>query len=213
MMFMKERNVLVDYCKLLKTRGLTKGTGGNISIFNRESGYMIISPSGVDYDIMTTEDVVVCDLQGNIIEGERKPSSEFPMHAIFYQKRTDINAVVHTHSLNASVLASLRWSLPAVSYLVAFAGKNVRCAKYASFGTPELATHAFDAMQDRQAVLLANHGLLAGAGNLATAFDIAEEIEFCCEVYLKAKTVGEPAILDDKEMAHMAEQFKTYGQK
>ncbi|WP_019414905.1 L-fuculose-phosphate aldolase [Paenisporosarcina sp. TG20] len=212
-MFMKERNVIVDYCKLLMTRGLTKGTGGNISIFNRESGLMIISPSGIDYARMTPEDIVVCDLQGNIVEGERNPSSEYPMHAIFYQKRTDINAIVHTHSLNATVLASLRCSLPAVSYLVAYAGKDVRCAEYASFGTPELAENAYKAMEDRYAVLLANHGLLAGAGNLATAFDIAEQIEFCCEVYLKSKSIGEPAILEDAEMERMAERFKTYGQK
>ncbi|EPD51916.1 L-ribulose-5-phosphate 4-epimerase [Paenisporosarcina sp. HGH0030] len=212
-MFMKERNEIVDYCKLLRTRGLTKGTGGNISIFDRESGHMIISPSGIDYDIMTAEDVVVCNLQGEVIAGDKKPSSEFPMHAIFYQQRTDIDAIVHTHSMHATVLASLRWNLPAVSYLVAYAGKDVRCAEYASFGTSELATNAFEGMKGRQAVLLANHGLLAGANNIATAFAIAEEIEFCCEVYLKAKAVGEPVILDDNEMAHMAEKFKSYGQK
>lgn len=212
-MFMKERNEIVDYCKLLRTRGLTKGTGGNISIFDRESGHMIISPSGIDYDIMTAEDVVVCNLQGKVIAGDKKPSSEFPMHAIFYQQRTDIDAIVHTHSMHATVLASLRWNLPAVSYLVAYAGKDVRCAEYASFGTSELATNAFEGMKDRKAVLLANHGLLAGGNNIATAFAIAEEIEFCCEVYLKAKAVGEPVILDDNEMAHMAEKFKSYGQK
>ena len=212
-MFLKERNEIVEYCKMLITRGLTKGTGGNISIFDRESRHMIISPSGIDYDKMTAEDVVVCDLQGNVIAGDKEPSSEFPMHAIFYQQRSDIDAIVHTHSMPATVLASLRWNLPAVSYLVAFAGKDVRCADYASFGTPELATNAFDAMQDRKAVLLANHGLLAGANNIATAFAIAEEVEFCCEVYLKAKAVGEPVILDDEDKPHMAEKFKTYGQK
>ncbi len=210
---MKERKEIVDYCKLLIFRGLTKGTGGNISIYNREANHMIISPSGIDYAIMTAEDVVVCDLQGNVIAGDKKPSSEFPMHAIFYEKRTDINAIVHTHSLNATVIASLRWELPAVSYLVAYAGENVRCADYASFGTQELATNAFEAMQDRQAVLLANHGLLAGSTNLATAFAIAEEIEFCCEVYVKAKSLGDPVILDQTEMKNMVGKFKTYGQK
>ncbi|PUB12924.1 L-fuculose 1-phosphate aldolase [Paenisporosarcina sp. OV554] len=212
-MYMKERKEIVDYCKMLITRGLTKGTGGNISIFDRESGHMIISPSGIQYNDMTAEDVVVCDLQGNVIAGDKKPSSEYPMHAIFYEKRTDINAIVHTHSLNATVIASLRWELPAVSYLVAYAGESVRCAEYASFGTQELATNAFEAMQDRQAVLLANHGLLAGSSNLATAFAIAEEIEFCCEVYVKTKTIGEPIILDEDEMKLMSKKFKTYGQK
>lgn len=212
-MFMKERQEVVDYCKLMMAKGLTKGTGGNISIFDRNSGYMIISPSGIDYDVMTAEDVSVVDLNGNLVSGDKKPSSEFPMHAIFYERRDDINAIVHTHSTFATTLASLRWDLPAVSYLVAYSGKNVRCASYATFGTQELAEHAFEAMQDRQAVLLANHGLLAGAANIATAFAVAEEIEFCCEVYTRAKAIGEPVILDDDEMDVMADKFKSYGQK
>lgn len=211
-MFMKERQDVVDYCKLMVARGLTKGTGGNISIFDRESGNMIISPSGIDYDVMTAEDVSVVDLNGHLLEG-KKPSSEFPMHAIFYKRRNDIDAIVHTHSTFATTISSLRWDLPAVSYLVAFSGKNVRCASYATFGTQELAENAFEAMIDRQAVLLANHGLLAGSNNIATAFAVAEEIEFCCEVYSRAKAIGEPVILDDAEMDVMAEKFRTYGQK
>lgn len=211
-MFMKERQEVVHYCKLMVARGLTKGTGGNISIFDRDSGNVIISPSGIDYDVMTGEDVSVVDLNGNLLDG-KKPSSEFPMHAVFYKRRDDINAIVHTHSTFATTISSLRWDLPAVSYLVAFSGKNVRCASYATFGTQELAENAFEAMKDRQAVLLANHGLLAGASNIATAFAVAEEIEFCCEVYSRAKAIGEPVILDDAEMEVMAEKFKTYGQK
>lgn len=212
-MFMKERQEIVDYCKLMIARGLTKGTGGNISIFDRDSGLMIISPSGIDYDVMSAQDVSVVDLNGQLVFGDKKPSSEFPMHAIFYQKREDLNAIVHTHSPFATTIASLRWDLPAISYLVAFSGKNVRCAEYASFGTRELAENAFEAMQDRQAVLLANHGLLAGANNIANAFTVAEEIEFCCEIYSRAKAMGEPVILDDDEMDRMSEKFNTYGQK
>ncbi|WP_054950933.1 L-fuculose-phosphate aldolase [Numidum massiliense] len=213
MLLASERKQIVQYCRKLTAHNLTKGTGGNISVFNRAQGLMAISPSGIDYDVMTPEDVVVLDRAHNIVEGTRKPSSELEMHAIFYERRSDIDAVVHTHSVYAKTLASLRWSLPAVSYLVAFAGKDVRCAEYASFGTKELAENAFAAMQDRYAVLLANHGLLAGAHNLPQAFNIAEEIEFCCEVYYRAKSIGEPVILDDKEMTHMLEKFKTYGQK
>lgn len=212
-MFLKERQEVVDYCKLMLTKGLTKGTGGNISIFDRKSGNMVISPSGIDYDVMKAEDVSVVDLKGNLVSGDKKPSSEFPMHAIFYERREDINAIVHTHSTFATTLASLRWDLPAVSYLVAYSGKNVRCASYATFGTQELAEHAFESMKDRQAVLLANHGLLAGATNIATAFAVAEEIEFCCEVYTRAKAIGEPIILEDSEMDIMADKFKSYGQK
>lgn len=213
MLLEKERIDIVEYCKKLLQTGLTKGTGGNISIYNREKGLMAISPSGIEYDDLAAEDVVVLDLEHNIIEGTKKPSSELAMHSIFYQKRADINAVVHAHSTYAKTLSSLRWRLPAVSYLVAYAGKDVRCAEYASFGTKKLAENAFKAMENRKAVLLANHGLLTGANDIANAFNIAEEIEFCAEIYYRAKSIGEPVILDDAEMILMDEAFKTYGQR
>ncbi|QMT16746.1 L-fuculose-phosphate aldolase [Planococcus maritimus] len=213
MLLQEERNDIIIHLNKLLSSGLTKGTGGNISIFDRKTGYMAISPSGIAYSELQPEDIVITDLNGTIIDGIRKPSSEWSMHAIFYQKRDDINAVVHTHSSFAKTLASLRWDLPAVSYLVAHAGENVRCAEYASFGTEDLATHAFEAMKDRKAVLLANHGLLAGSNSLANAFTVAEEIEHCCEIYYRAKSIGTPVILDKEEMAFMAEKFKAYGQQ
>jgi L-fuculose-phosphate aldolase len=212
MLMQQERELIVEYGKKLITSGLTKGTGGNISIFDRESGRMAISPSGLDYFKTAPKDVVVMDLAANVIESDRKPSSEYAMHSIFYKKREDVNAVVHVHSAFATTLAALRWSLPAVSYLIALAGKDVRCADYRSFGTQELADVVFDAMRDRKAVLMANHGLLTGSGDIHSAFNIAEEIEFCCEIYCRAKSVGEPALLDDAEMANMLERFKSYGQ-
>lgn len=213
MILEKEREQIVNYSRKMIEHQLTKGTGGNISIYQPESGLMAISPSGIDYFRMEPEDVVVLDLGGKIIDGSRKPSSELEMHRIFYKQRNDIQAIVHTHSPYATTIASLRWELPAVSYLVAYAGKNVRCAKYASFGTMELAQHAFEAMKDRKAVLLANHGLLAGAHDMENAFNIAEEIEFCAEIYYRAKSIGEPVILPDEEMNQMVEKFKTYGQR
>lgn len=213
MLLSLERELIVEYGKKLITSGLTKGTGGNISIFNRQENLMAISPSGIDYYETKPEDVVVLDLNGEIVDGNRKPSSELEMHSIFYKKRTDINAIVHTHSPYATTIAALNWELPAVSYLVAYAGLNVRCAKYATFGTKELAENAFEAMIDRRAVLLANHGLLAGAHDIANAFNIAEEIEFTAEIYYRAKSIGEPVILPEDEMVRMLEKFKTYGQR
>lgn len=212
MLLEQERNDIVYYCKKLLQSGLTTGTGGNISIYNRKQNLMAISPSGIEYEKMKPEDVVVLDMEHNIIEGEHKPSSELEMHSIFYRERDDLNAMVHTHSTFAKTLSSLRWDLPAVSYLVAYAGKNVRCAEYASFGTKELAENALTAMDDRKAVLLANHGLLAGAHDVKNAFNIAEEIEFCAEIYYRAKSIGNPIILDDEEMVRMDRAFQTYGQ-
>ncbi len=214
MLLQKEREDVVRYCRMLVERGLTKGTGGNISVFGPDSGYFAVSPSGIDYFEMQPEDVVIMDLDGNIVDGERKPSSEHELHRVFYAGRDDIHAVVHTHSTYCTVLGTLREGLPASSYLVAFAGPDVRCAEYASYGTPELAMNAYQSMKDRQAVILANHGLVAGAGDLKNAFNIAEQIEECAQVYVKARSIGQPVILSEEEMERMVASFRdSYGQK
>ena len=214
MLLQNEREDVVKYCRKMITAGLTKGTGGNISILNRELGLMAVSPSGIDYFETAAEDVVVMDLAGNVVDGRSKPSSEYELHRIFYVRRQDIDAVVHTHSVYATVLATLRQPLPAASYLVAYSGLDVRCAEYASFGTTELAERTFDAMNERFAVLMANHGLLTGSKDILNAFNIAEQIEYCAEVYVKARAIGDPVILDQKEMEKMIVKFSSsYGQK
>ncbi|WP_303868059.1 L-fuculose-phosphate aldolase [Acetobacterium wieringae] len=214
MLLQKERQDVVNYCRKMITAGLTKGTGGNISILNREKGLMAVSPSGIDYFETLVEDVVVMDLDGKIVDGRRKPSSEYELHRIFYVRRDDIAAVVHTHSVYSTVLATLRQPLPASSYLVAYSGLDVRCADYASFGTMELAEKTFEAMRDRFAVLMANHGLLTGSTDILNAFNIAEQIEHCAEVYVKARAIGTPVVLDADEMARMVVKFdRFYGQK
>lgn len=214
MLLEEERKLVVEYGKKLITSGLTSGTGGNISVFNKEMGLVAISPSGLDYFETKPEDIVITDVDGNVVDGHRKPSSELSMHCIFYRKRDDINAVVHAHSIYSTTLATLRWELPAANYMIALAGgNNVRCADYASFGTQELAENAFEAMKDRYACFLANHGLITGARDLANAFNIAVEIERCAEYYYRAKSIGEPVLLTDEEMEVMLEKFKTYGQK
>jgi len=213
MLMEKERRLLVEYGQKLITSGLTKGTGGNLSIFSREEKLMAITPTGMDYFKTKVEDIVVMNLKGEIVDGNRMPSSEYEMHKIFYENRKDINAIIHTHTVYATTLACLNWDLPPVHYLVALAGQNVRCAKYATYGTKELAENALEAMKDRRAVILANHGLLAGANDLLNAFNIAEEIEYCSEIYCRVKSIGDPVILQKEEMDLMVEKFKTYGQK
>ena len=213
MILREEREQVVEYCRMLTTHRLTKGTGGNISACNREKGLMAISPSGMDYFKTEPEDVVVLDLEGRVVEGRRVPSSETDMHRLLYIDRSDINAVVHAHSTYATTLACMRWNLPAVHYLVGFAGHDVRCAPYATFGTPELARVAVEGMKGRFAVLLGNHGLLAAGPNMHYAFNVAEEIEFVCEIYWRSKAVGEPVLLDAGDMETVLEKFKTYGQR
>ncbi len=127
------------------------------------------------------------------------------MHRLLYVDRADINAVVHAHSTYATTLACLHWSLPAFHYLIGYAqGDGVRCTPYAPFGSTELAEIARDGMKGRYAVLLGNHGLLAAGPNMQYAFNTAEEIEFVCELYWRAKSVGDPVILSEEDMKHRA---------
>jgi L-fuculose-phosphate aldolase len=212
MLMENERKLIVDYGKLLVTKNLTTGTGGNISIFNKEKQYFAISPSGIDYFETTPEDVVIMDLDGKVVEGVRKPSSEWMMHMIFYKKRDDVESVVHTHSRFASTISCMRWEIPALHYYVAFAGKTIPCAEYASYGTQELADNAFEGIGEGKAVLLANHGLLTIGRNVKEAFLITEMSEEMAEYYYRTKSIGEPVLLDEKEMEYMLEKFKSYGQ-
>lgn len=213
MLLEKERKQVVEYGKKLVEHGLTKGTGGNITISNPKKELIAISPSGLNYFETKAEDIVVIDMNGEIVEGDKKPSSELEMHLILHKERDDVKAVVHTHSMYATTLATLNWELPAAHYLVAFGGKKIPCAGYETFGTSELAQSAYEALGDRYNVtLLANHGLLAVGGDIESAFSRAEMIEYVAEVYWRAKCVGEPNILPDEEMELMLEKFKTYGQ-
>lgn len=207
-----ERMKIIEFGKKLVDTGLTKGTGGNLSIYNPEKDLMAISPSGIPYYDIRLEDIVIMNLDGEIVEGQRKPSSEYDMHKIFYEKRDDIFSVVHCHSIYSTTISILREDLPASHYMIALAGKNVRCADYATYGSKELAENAFAAMKDRYAVILANHGLLTGADCIENAFNTAEELEYVAETYYRARSIGEPVILPDKEMEKMKNKFKNYGQ-
>ena len=212
MLMENERKLIVEYGKLLVTKGLTTGTGGNISIFDKEKKYFAISPSGIDYFETEPEDVVIMDLDGKVVEGKRKPSSEWMMHLIFYKKRDDVEAVVHTHSRFSSTISCMRWDIPALHYYVAFAGKTIPCAKYASYGTQELADNAFEGMGEGKAALLANHGLITIGRSVKEAFLVAEMSEEMAEYYYRTKSIGEPVLLDEEEMENMLLRFKSYGQ-
>jgi len=212
MLLRDERKKLVAYGNRLVNEGYTLGTGGNLSVFDRKHGLIAITPSGILFNEIREEDIVIVGIDGKIIEGDKKPSSELAMHKIFYERRTDIDAVIHAHTIYSTVLAELNWSLPATHYMIAVAGSDVRCAKYASYRTPELAANAYEAMVDRKAVLLANHGILTGHRDIENAYNVLEEVEYCANIYVRAKCIGEPVIIDDQEMASMKERFKTYGQ-
>lgn len=210
MILQQEREQIVEYGKKLIDTGLSVGTFGNLSIYNPAENLMAISPSGLDYYQTKPEDVVVLTPGGELVDGKRRPSSEYDMHRIFYLKRPGINAVVHTHSRFATTLACLNWSIEPLHYLVGYAGKDVPCSKYVQFGTYDLAESALETMGDRYACLLGNHGLLACGGEIGYAFDVAQQIEFVSELYYRCKAAGEPVLLSNEQISGVLEGFKTY---
>ena len=209
----EERNEIVRFGEKLVSSKLTTGTGGNLSLFNRKEGLIAISPSGIDYLEMRPEDIVLLNIDGEIAEGSRRPSSELNFHTMLYQKRKDINAIIHTHSVYATTIACLNWEIPAVHYLVGFSGNKVPVAPYATFGTKELAENISKTIGNYNAVLLANHGLITIGVDLSSTFYIAEEIELVAQIYYQSRCIGKPAILSDKEMVKVIKKFKAYGQK
>lgn len=208
-----EKEQVVRYGKKLIDRRLTTGSGGNISVCNREKNLVAISPSGLDYYETTPEDIVILDIDGNLVEGKHRPSSEAGMHLAFYKNRADVSGIVHTHSKFATAIACMGWELPAVHYLIGMAGRRVRCAGYATYGSDELAKKALETIGDSNAVLLANHGLIALGEDVDRAFSTAEHLEFVSEVYYLTKTLGTPNILSDEDMDEVMKKFGTFRYK
>ena len=208
-----ERNAIVEYGRKLITSNLTTGSGGNLSIYNREENLVAIKPSGVDYFKMKPEDVVVVTPEGEIVEGNLTPSSEISFHLALLRYRKDINAVIHTHQVYATTIACMNWELPAVHYLVGYSGNKVPLAKYATFGSKELANNILAAIGNYNACLMANHGIVTVGKDFGSAFATAEELELVSRLYYQAKCIGEPVILSGEEMNIVGEKFKTYGQK
>lgn len=212
MLLEKERYDIVRYGLKMLRSGLTRGAGGNLS--RRLGDMFAVTPSGVGYESMTPEQVMVLRLDGEVIEGEAAPSSEWFLHAALYADRPGFGAVVHTHAPFTATVACMRREIPAVHYLVGFVGKKVPLAAYATFGTPELAENVVKAMRGFNAVLMANHGLAAADADLSRAFAVAEEVEFVAEIYYRALCAGEPCILlPDDEMERVMKRFESYGSR
>ena len=191
---------------------LTPGRTGNLSV--RDGQRVAITPTGVPYPDIETEDVPVLDLNGDQVAGDLEPSSEVPMHLGIY-RAMDVGAIVHVHAPWSTTLAVLQEPLPAVHYSIAHAGREVPVAGYAPFGTEELAEKAVSAMTEAgsTACILANHGLIAAGSDLPSALETTRSVESVARVYLQARSVGEPVVLGDEAMAAVERRFETYGQR
>lgn len=209
--YLPQREALIATARRMNASGLNQGTSGNIS-HRVEEGFLV-TPTGMEYDALRPEDIVLMRFDGSH-EGARLPSSEWRFHRDILASRPEVHAVLHTHSLHSTALACLRRPIPPFHYMVAMAGgSDIRCAPYATFGTEQLSRHAVAALEGRKACLLANHGLIAVGANLAAAFKLAMEVETLAAMYLRALQVGEPVLLDEAEMAEALERFRTYGQQ
>ncbi|XGI83289.1 class II aldolase/adducin family protein [Halorutilales archaeon Cl-col2-1] len=204
-----ERGLVAEASERLSS--LTPGTTGNLSL--RNDDVFCITPTGVRYDEVDSEDVPVVNFDGEKIEGESEPSSETPMHARIY---TDLGsrAIVHVHSPAVTTLGVLREEIPPVHYAVGLAGRSVPVSEYATYGTAELGENVVEAMNEAgsEACILANHGLVATGESLDDALETAVNVEFTAEVYLRARTVGNPVELSDSEMERVIERFEEHGQ-
>lgn len=203
------REAAVAAARRMDALGMNRGSTGNLS--HRLGEGMLITPTGMGADDLRAQDLVWLGWDGTL-RGDWQPSSEWHFHQAIYRARPDLHAVLHTHSTHAAALACLRRELPAFHYMVAIAGgDSVPCVPYSLFGTEALSNDVAGAFAQRDACLMANHGLVAGGANLPKAMKVLQEIESLCEVYLKALAVGQPAVLSRKQMAEVIEKFKSYG--
>ena len=195
----------------LHARGVNSGTAGNVAV-RCGTDQMLVTPSGVAVEALTPESVVQVGHDGIPVAASLRPSSEWRMHSVILLNRPEFHAVVHTHSCYATALACQCEDIPAFHYMVAVAGgASIRCAPYATFGTPELAEFALRALEGRKACLLGHHGVLACGADLAQAVELAEVVESLCQQYWCVRQLGQPKILTSVQMQEVLEKFGNYG--
>ena len=209
---LEKRKEVIKYSIKLNTTNLSPLRSGNISVRSIENSVegFLITPSGKKYDTLKEEDIVFVSNDGGH-DTNLKPSSEWRFHKDIYLKKPDAKAIVHAHSPHATAVSAHGKDIPAFHYMVALAGgDNIKCAKYATFGTQELSNNIIDALENRKACLMSNHGQVAFGENLESAFELAEELENICHQYINTIKLGDPKILSSSEMDVILEKVKNY---
>ena len=205
------RKEIIETARAMSRSGLSPNRSGNVSA--RVAGGMLITPTGLAYEEIGPKDIVFVADDGTVPAGQKRPSSEWQFHLSAYGARPDMGAIVHTHSLHAVVLACAGKPIPAFHYMVAVAGGiDIPVVPYATFGSAELAGHVAEGLKQRRACLMAHHGAIAMGETLASALELAHEVEVLAEQYVKLLALGAPALLPEAEMQVVLERFKSYGQ-
>ena len=211
MLLEKERRDVVETCLFMQSNGLIVGTAGNVSI--RVDDKVAISPSGVPYETMTAEDVVVFSMDGERVDGILEPSSELPLHLSVYRE-TAAKAITHNHAPASTALGLVVDEIPPSHYYSAMLGGIIRVAPYAEFGTDELARNVTEALKDRSGALMKNHGAITIGPTVKKAAGLLPILEYVCEIHLRAMATGAPiALLSPEQMADAKAAIADYGKQ
>ena len=203
------KKLIVNTGRKLYKQNLTIGTWGNISVLDPDTDLVYIKPSGINYNEIDLEDIMVIDKKGKIVEGFRKPSIEMPMHLSIYNARKDVKAIVHYHPIYSSVLAVTGFSLPGICEdFVQIVGEKVLCAKYALPGSEELAKNAVVSLGNRNAVFLLNHGTLCVGRDIKEAMKVCYVVEKTAHIYILSKNLGKCRVIPEEDIKVMQDLAK-----
>ena len=209
------KKLIVNTGRKLYKQNLTIGTWGNISVLDPDTDLVYIKPSGINYNEIDLEDIMVIDKKGKIVEGFRRPSIEMPMHLSIYNARKDVKAIVHYHPIYSSVLAVTGFSLPGICEdFVQIVGEKVLCAKYALPGSEELAKNAVVSLGNRNAVFLLNHGTLCVGRDIKEAMKVCYVVEKTAHIYILSKNLGKCRVIPEEDIKVMQDFAKnSYGKQ
>lgn len=209
------RTELADYARKMYESQLVKATQGNVSLRDRQSGLIGITPSGAAYPTLTAEDIVIVDEDGHVVEGKWRPSVETVVHTLILRRRRDIHCVMHTQTPYATAFGVVYQNIPIVLSDAAHClGREVPIAPYRPSGTAEFANLVADTLGDGLAVIWGNHGVMVVGASLSQAFATAHALEDNAKVYTIARQLGAVTPLPAEEMARLHDAwFQHYGQK
>ncbi|AAT43932.1 class II aldolase/adducin family protein [Picrophilus oshimae] len=208
-MYDHEKERIIEASRDIISSSLTVGSWGNISM-RAHDGNIVITPSGKNYKKLSKEDLIVTDINGNIISGKYKPSSERLMHYEIYKKRKDVNAIVHTHAVYSSVLSVIDEDLPVITEDVAMLLGHVRVAKYAITGSMDLALNVASVLNDANAAIMANHGAVAVGVDMERAYTAAQVLEKSCKIFVLSRIIGRVNVVPEEDAKQLSKISESY---
>ncbi|MHA2288236.1 MAG: NAD(P)-dependent oxidoreductase [Promethearchaeota archaeon] len=204
---------IVEICKRLLSEGHVIGSAGNVSmrVKKEDREIVLITPSNVNYDEMSANDILIIDLEGKVLYGERNPSVEKYLHLGVYKAREDVNVIIHSHGIYSTILSTLNLSLPPVmEELVPYLGGEIICSEYGEAGSEDLATNVLKSLEEKNAVILANHGSLCCGSHLEGAYTVLRYLERGSKVYYLAKLIKEPNLLPEDTIDYEMDIFDLF---